>query len=1591
MSPIFNVVQRTRLAALLLVVTTCFSTIARADFDVLVLPPPGDDASAKRVVLVAGDEEYRTEESMPMLGKILSQKHGFHCTVVFSHSDDGRYVDPNNQKGLRGLAALDQADLMIIGTRFRQPSEAEAAHITKFLNAGKPIIGIRTSTHAFNGKGDFGGSIPYSQFGRLVLGEEWVNHHGDHKREGARGVIEPSKQAHPILKSVSDVFAFSDVYGVVHLTEADDILMRAAVTESLDPASKKVEGGKNDPMQPFAWLHTYQAPNGKKGTSFCTTGGASVDFLSEDLRRMIVNAALYLTGREVPSKADVAFVDPFQPSFYGFIREANYWKDADMQPSDYGLGKTPTMPDPPGTPVWKFDAQTANSDQSPSTDTTSALQFRKGHRVVAVGNSLAERMNLFGHFETLLHTRFPQTEVVFRNFGWPADEVGNQQRPSNYTTIDDPLEVFGPEMFLCFFGFNESFAGRDSAAIESFIAKYREYIANMTERFTRDGRKPTFVLISPVAFEATGNPLQPSGVEENKNLKAYAAAIAKLAKEDGHRFVDLFDPTLALFGKESGKQFTINGVHLNEAGDAAVGQMLDGALFQSEHPLGVYASKFNDIRRWVNDKSWFHLQDYRMLNGWYVYGGRRTWDTETFPTEYRKIRNIVDVRDRYIWDMSAGRDVSAQPDDSKTGEVFTPETMFGTRDDNFRKMREPVKLEYPTPEQSIEMMTVPEGFKVELFASEREFPELANPNQIAFDNQGRLWVSCMANYPQWQPGAAKPNDRLLIFEDTDRDGMADKCITFYDKLICPTGFEFWNGGVLVVDEPRILFIKDTDGDDKADEVVELIDGIATDDTHHTVGAWEFSHGGRLHMLEGISLSTTMETPWGPFRNKGTGGGYILDPHTLQFEHYRTPGYGNPWCLVFDPWGNGIVGDGTNAKQHWVSPLSGREVETRRTMNPIFDNEGMRPAVGNEFLYSRHFPDDVQGQFIYACVINMHGLPRFQVRDEQGGAGFEGERIANLLDSTDMIFRPVDPKIGPDGALWFGDWCNALIGHMQYSQRDPNRDHKHGRVYRLVYENKPLLEPITQADKSIPELLDQLNVYELRARYRIRREIRDRNKADVYAALQKWIDGVEDPRQLCEAMWIQESFRDVDPSLLDKILASSEYRARAAAIHTITNERDRQPDFRQRLVQAMSDPHPRVRLEAVRGASFLTSDDATAVALKAVDSEMDYWIEYTLEHTLHALQPQWQAADRAKLLASSSEAARSYLERHIKATGPGGEAVKPIEIAENEDAPMNERNQAIRALTNLKGGKHERGEGVFKQVCSACHMVGELGKKFGPDLTDVASRMNKEEIIRSVLMPNDKIAKGYETVSVLTLDGEVFNGFVLKEDDKMISLGIADPKGANQAKQVDILKEDIEIRKEMKASSMPEGLIKQIAPIEFLDLIEYLNRQKAVSMKVRRGGWISAKSNTPPKLREHQGAQEISRDAEIQLGPTMTNSAWNDNAHLLLTDAESQGNDFVFHSAHDTDHPAITIRLSQESDVRHIWLQNRLAQQFHERAKGLAIWTSTDGEAFKKVWEADKPQAEWMVDLPPGTRARYLRIGLDGVGTFHLNRVAVYGK
>jgi type 1 glutamine amidotransferase len=317
------------------------STVAFAgELDYLVFEPKADAANGKQIVLISGDEEYRSEETCPMLAKILSRRHGFRCTVLFAIDKEGGFINPNERSNIPRTDALDDADLMIIGTRFRDLPESQLRPILDYLNAAKPIIGFRTATHAFRCDHNYG-DFHWNDFGIRIIGENWVAHHGKHKVEGGRAVVEADNADHPMLRSVSDVFTLSDIYTVTNVDSSNaTILLRGAVTVSLNPSSDIVEGKKNDPMMPLAWLRDYKSPSGKMGRVFGTTAGASVDFACEDLRRLLVNACYALTGLPVPENADVGTVDPFVPSFYGFHNEEGFYLRRNLRVTDFQLGSS---------------------------------------------------------------------------------------------------------------------------------------------------------------------------------------------------------------------------------------------------------------------------------------------------------------------------------------------------------------------------------------------------------------------------------------------------------------------------------------------------------------------------------------------------------------------------------------------------------------------------------------------------------------------------------------------------------------------------------------------------------------------------------------------------------------------------------------------------------------------------------------------------------------------------------------------------------------------------------------------------------------------------------------------------------------------------------------------------------------------------------------------------------------------------------------------------------------------------------------------------------------------------------------------------
>lgn len=326
-----------KLLAPLAAALALFATSSLAE-DWIVYPGGEGPGKGKHLVFLSGDEEYRSEEALPALAKILSQRHGFKCTVLFPVDKDGT-INPDNAKSLPGSEALETADGIVMALRFRAwPEDAMKRFVDAYL-AGKPIVALRTSTHAFQfpGNSEF---ASYNSFGERVLGEEWVSHWGKHKVEATKGVIEPSAKDHPILRGVEEIFGDTDVYEAYPPADAT-ILVRGQVLKGMNPddapadytkkrASDKQEQPVNDPMMPVAWVREHKNESGKTNKIMTTTMGSATDLESEGMRRLVVNAVYWGLGMDVPAKSDVAFVDPFKPTMYGFKGAKKGVKPADL-------------------------------------------------------------------------------------------------------------------------------------------------------------------------------------------------------------------------------------------------------------------------------------------------------------------------------------------------------------------------------------------------------------------------------------------------------------------------------------------------------------------------------------------------------------------------------------------------------------------------------------------------------------------------------------------------------------------------------------------------------------------------------------------------------------------------------------------------------------------------------------------------------------------------------------------------------------------------------------------------------------------------------------------------------------------------------------------------------------------------------------------------------------------------------------------------------------------------------------------------------------------------------------------------------------
>jgi len=851
-----------------------------------------------------------------------------------------------------------------------------------------------------------------------------------------------------------------------------------------------------------------------------------------------------------------------------------------------------------------------------------------GETIALIGNGLGERMLDHPWLETELHLRFPDHELVVRNLAKPGDTPGFRPRAGRKSPWAFPgAERFHPhhrihrgqgrrpapdewlasiqaDTILAFFGYNESFEGE--AGLERFRGELAAFVKHTLAQRYNGESAPRLVLVSPVPYEgdAAGRWQLPDGEAENERLAAYTELMREVAADTGVAFVDLFS-----LGDRLPAPFTRNGFLPNDAGYRVIGRHLADALYgpaPRESPADP-----ETLADLIRDKNWQWFHDYRIFNGVHSEGRRyEPFGPQNYPAERRKARALAEVRDRAIHALVQGREFDLTAADAATPELPPVPTNYGLKrmQPGAQGSSDTPQARYLDGDDATDALNVPAGFEISQFASEKEFPNLANPVQLSFDARGRLWVAVMPTYPHWRPGDPRPDDKLLIYEDTDGDGRADRETVFADGLHLPLGFELAAEGVWVSQAPHLMLLRDTDNDDRADTREIVLTGFDTHDSHHSIGAFCSDPTGAIVMAEGLFLHSNVETPYGPIRGVD-GGFYRFDPRRLHLERLAQLPIPNPWGIAFDKWGQDFFLHTSGPPLNWMLPGSIRAPHGEK--NPTGPDlvpraHRVRPTSGLEFLSSRHFPDPMQGDLLLCNNIGFLGIKQHAVRDD--GAGYQLEHRQDLLVVADKNVRPVDLEVAPDGSLMVVDWHNVLVGHMQHNARDPLRDHVHGRLYRITHKQRPLLEPAAIAGAPIDTLLENLKLPELRSRDRSRRELRGRPTDEVLPAARAFADRHDDPHLKLEALWVTAGHDAPNRELLDELLQSPDFHARAGAVRVARHFRHQFDDLTAILRRALGDAHPRVRLEGLVAATWLDPEQARPLVEQALTLPNDRWID-----------------------------------------------------------------------------------------------------------------------------------------------------------------------------------------------------------------------------------------------------------------------------------------------------------------------------------------------------------------------------------------------
>lgn len=811
-----------------------------------------------------------------------------------------------------------------------------------------------------------------------------------------------------------------------------------------------------------------------------------------------------------------------------------------------------------------------------------AQPIRDGDRIVLIGDTLIEREQESGWLETMMAAAFPQAHVTVRNLGWSADTPAGASRGSfdfadpakGYLALTNQIAKARPTLVILGYGMASSFDGQ--AGLGRFTSDFNRLLDSIQSNATNPVR---FILFSPLRHE--------NKPAHNAQLKLYTDALRAIAGERNCPFVDLFDwhPPGRL------SEVAEDGIHLTPDGYRLMAGEVARQLGWPNSWRRAPRRTLEELRDTIVRKDQLFFDRWRPENQTYLLGFR-SYEQGKNARELPEFDPLVAADEREIVRL---QDLVRE----------------GRKPPHFAATNTPAPA--PTGPVAMPQFIVAPGFEVSLWA---ETPLLAKPTQINFDPKGRLWVAESSIYPQIAPGQ-KPNDKIVVLEDRRHTGHADTSTVFANGLFIPTGVEPGDGGCYVGQSTELLHFTGKLGGKVQRQVV--LSGFGTEDTHHMVHTLNWGPDGRLYFDQSIYIHSYIETANGVVR-LNSGGVLDFRPRSDELEVFLR-GFCNPWGHQFDAFGQSFVTDGAGGQGiSWG--ISGATyftyAEMRRELPSI--SPGSYPKFcGLEIIATPQFPEDWQGSMVTADF-RAHRLVRFAV--EEDGAGYVTKEMPDLLRTTNETFRPIDLKLGPDGALYVADWCNPIINHGEVDFRDPRRDHNHGRIWRIAALGRPTAprhDWTRASNRALLEALVSSNAFDVRF---ARRVLAERGHS-ILPALKRWEERQTSEPALLAALWTYQSINVVNNPLLDRLLAARDGRVRAAAVRVLSawpRAGSDGPDDCYR--RALSDPFPRVRVEALRAVAKIPSLQSATWALDTWQPHMDPFLNYALWLTINDLAKPW---------------------------------------------------------------------------------------------------------------------------------------------------------------------------------------------------------------------------------------------------------------------------------------------------------------------------------------------------------------------------------